>query len=262
MKDLILREGFDTEALLYDEARPTYPKELFDSLVEESGIDSGSQILEIGPGTGQATLPLAKLGCTITAVELGPQLGKVFESKFRGYPNVKLVASAFEDVNLGSNSFDLVYGATAFHWIEHEVRYKKSHQILKPAGYLAIIHTNHVSDGKGDEFFYASQPIYDKYFPENKNSKFHPPHQSDIRPEDIDKALFELTYFRIFPMDVMYRAEKYSHLLSTFSPNLALPPEIRQGFLDDIEGLINRKFGGQILKTYAMSLTIAKKINT
>jgi SAM-dependent methyltransferase len=57
-----LRATFDRVAPLYDEARPTYPEELFDDVVSLSGIPPGGRILEIGCGTGQATVLFARRG--------------------------------------------------------------------------------------------------------------------------------------------------------------------------------------------------------
>jgi len=55
----LLRSTFDEAAELYHRARPGYPAALFDDLAELTSIRPGSRVLEIGPGTGQATLPLA-----------------------------------------------------------------------------------------------------------------------------------------------------------------------------------------------------------
>jgi demethylmenaquinone methyltransferase/2-methoxy-6-polyprenyl-1,4-benzoquinol methylase len=45
-------ESFDEVAELYDRARPTYPPELLDELVELAGLRAGDAVVEIGCGTG------------------------------------------------------------------------------------------------------------------------------------------------------------------------------------------------------------------
>jgi SAM-dependent methyltransferase len=93
----LLRAIFDEAAELYDRARPGYPAALFDDLAELTPLRPGSRVLEIGPGTGQATLPLAERGYQVVAVELGADLAAVARRKLAGFPNVEVVTAAFED---------------------------------------------------------------------------------------------------------------------------------------------------------------------
>jgi SAM-dependent methyltransferase len=108
-----LRASFDKAAELYDRARPRYPAALFEDLADLTGIGPGSRVLEIGPGTGQATLPLAERGCRVVAVELGPDLAAVARRNLARFPTVEVVTAAFEDWPLPSEPFDLVLAATA-----------------------------------------------------------------------------------------------------------------------------------------------------
>ena len=158
-----LRHSFDEVALLYNEARPGYPDKLFSTLIEIAGLDTDSTLLEIGPGTGQATKPLAQKGFQIIAIELGDSLAEVAKHELREYKNVQILNGAFEEAKLPAKSFDLVYAATSFHWIDPSVKYSKTYDVLKDKGHLAVIHTNHISDEEGDKFFIDSQPIYDSY---------------------------------------------------------------------------------------------------
>jgi 16S rRNA A1518/A1519 N6-dimethyltransferase RsmA/KsgA/DIM1 with predicted DNA glycosylase/AP lyase activity len=80
-----LRATFDGAALLYDEVRPGYPEELFDDVVSLSGIPAGGRILEVGCGTGQATVPFARRGYRILCVELGENLAAVARKNLTGY---------------------------------------------------------------------------------------------------------------------------------------------------------------------------------
>jgi cyclopropane fatty-acyl-phospholipid synthase-like methyltransferase len=61
---------FTPAADLYDRMRPKYPSATFDQLAEFGHLATGSKVLEIGCGTGQATLPLAQRGYRVTAVVL------------------------------------------------------------------------------------------------------------------------------------------------------------------------------------------------
>jgi protein-L-isoaspartate O-methyltransferase len=74
---LELRGGFDDDAEAYQRTRPVCPPELFDDLMRLAGLAADDRIVEIAPGTGQATVPLAERGLAITAIELGASLADV-----------------------------------------------------------------------------------------------------------------------------------------------------------------------------------------
>jgi SAM-dependent methyltransferase len=255
-----LRQTFDEVALLYNEARPRYPDELFSTLIDVAGLKTQSALLEIGPGTGQATKPLAQKGFQITAVELGGSLAEVAKHELLNYNNVTISNIAFEDAIFPPKSFDLVYAATSFHWIDPSVKYSKTHDLLKDRGHLAIIHTNHISDEHGDKFFMDSQPIYDRYDYTNKLQKPRLPKNGELTPTKVDEHLFKLIHFQLFPIVITYTAKNFVKLLKTFSNHLAADKIIQQAFYQEIESLISDRFEGKIDKHFSMSLTVAQKL--
>src|SRR5579884_2148202 len=111
-----LRTTFDEAPELYDRTRPVCPSKLFDDLVALSGLGPGARIVEIGCGTGQATLPLAQRGLTVVGVELGPRLAAFTRRKLAAYPNVEIVNSSFEAWDVGDARFDGVVVVNAVHW--------------------------------------------------------------------------------------------------------------------------------------------------
>ncbi len=252
-----LRRTFNQEALLYQKARPHYPPELFDRLINVTNIKSGDHLLEIGPGTGQATVPLAERGFRITGVELGGHLADVVRHAVSHYPAVDIITGAFEDAEFPRASFKLIYSATAFHWIKPEVKFAKTHELLAPRGHLAIIHTSHVSDEHGDEFQTAIQPIYDAYWPRHKDPE-PLPLLNELKPPELDERLFRSVDFQVFPVAIRYSAKGYAELLNTYSPTLALPNDKRAAFLHDIQQYIQQELGGYHTKCFGMTLAIAQ----
>src|SRR5215217_71593 len=85
-----LRATFNEDAALYDQVRPGYPAAMLDDIVELSGIPAGGRILEIGPGTGQVTLPWARRGYRIDAIELGAAMAAVARQKLAGVPAARI----------------------------------------------------------------------------------------------------------------------------------------------------------------------------
>lgn len=259
--DLKNKGTFNKVAVLYNKARPTYPDALFERLIDVTALPPNAKLIEIGPGTGQATKPLADRGYEITAIELGKDLADVAREVLKNYENVTVIIGSFEDTNLPEHSFDLVFAATAFHWIKPELRYAKPHKLLKPNGHLAIIHTNYISDEQGDVFFKASQIVYDKYYTNDGKDKPILPTPADVQPTELDEKLFKLTNFSTFPMVVEYTANDYADLINTYSPTLALPENKSREFLADIKELINKDFNSKVSKHFVMSLTVAEPIN-
>jgi SAM-dependent methyltransferase len=255
------RSAFDAVAELYDAIRPRYPAALFAELVSRTGLHPQAELLEIAPGTGQATLPLARRGYRITAVELGAGMTRVARDRLAAYPHVTILNAAFEDVALTS-TFDLVYVATAWHWIAPEIRFVKSHALLKPGGHLAIIQRHHVSDGSGDAFPTAIAAVYRRYRTSIAPGArtYFPRQLEELRPEPIDSARFTPAAFSAFPEAVRYSAAGYVDLLHTYSPILAMPPSSRRSFLGEVGELIASRFGDHVLQHYAMTLQLLRAL--
>ena len=62
---------FDTVASTYEKFRPGYVDELYKMIFDYITLDESSDAVEVGIGSGQATLPILKTGCSLTAVEYG-----------------------------------------------------------------------------------------------------------------------------------------------------------------------------------------------
>jgi SAM-dependent methyltransferase len=138
------RESFDMVAEDYDLYRPPYPPEMVDAIVALSQLHSDSNVLEIGCGTGQVSVPLAKLGLNLVAVELGPHLAALARRNLKQFPNAHVEVSAFEQWPLPRQQFDAVLSASAFHWLDPAIRFAKSAEVLRPEGYVTILHVHHV----------------------------------------------------------------------------------------------------------------------
>lgn len=258
-----LRATFTGDAERYDRARPGYPAALYDDLVALTGIGPGSRVLEIGCGTGQATVPLARLGCQIIAVELGAELAAVARRNLAGFPNVEVVVSPFESWPLPPEPFDLVISATAFHWIDPAIRVVKTAEALRPGGVLATVATHHVAGGTV-QFFAEMQDCYERWDPATpKGLRLQPAEEIPMEGEEIEQSdLFNPPEFRRYATDIPYTRESYIDVLLTYSGHRALAPDLRRGLLECIGALIDGRYGGQIVKTYLSELRTARRLPT
>lgn len=132
------RTLFDGVARLYAATRPGYPAEIVEFLAATAGVGPGRPVLEVGCGTGQLTGDLARYGCGLTAIDIGPAMITAARQHL-GDAAVSFLASSFEEFAAADSSFDLIVSATAFHWIDPEVRFSKSARLLRPGGWLALL---------------------------------------------------------------------------------------------------------------------------
>lgn len=253
MPDPSLRTIFDADAELYDRARPDYPAPLLTDLVALTRIGRGSRVIEIGPGTGQATRDLARTGAKITAVELGPQLAAVLQTNL---PEIEVVNAGFEEWTPPA-PVDLVASFTAWHWIDRSVRAQRVHAALRPGGHLATVTTEHVRGGTV-EFFERAQECYLHWDPATDRAErlVTPDDLPPITDEIDDSPLFVRPQRRRYVRHLTYSTDQYLAVLQTYSGHRALDPERRQGLLDCLRSLLDDRFGGQITKSYLYELRV------
>lgn len=72
-----LRESFNKAAKLYDDTRPSYPDVVIEWITDKTNVSTTDKLLEIAPGTGQATTKFAQRGYSIHCIELGDKLAKI-----------------------------------------------------------------------------------------------------------------------------------------------------------------------------------------
>jgi len=128
---------FDEVAEAYDRYRPTYPDVLVDRACE--GIAPGAAVLEIGCGTGQLTRSLLARGLRVTAVEPGRQLIVRAGDQLNGAGDVQFVNARLEDASLPRARYSAVFSASAIHWIDPNVSWRKAADALVDGGSLALI---------------------------------------------------------------------------------------------------------------------------
>lgn len=251
---------FDEDPELYDRARPGYPPEVFDDLDALGGTWPGCRVLEVGAGTGKATVPLAGRGCRITAVEPGPGMAGVARRNLAAFPAVEVVTAAFESWPLPAEPFDAVVCATAFHWIDPAVRTVKAADALRPGGVLAVIATQHVAGGTED-FFAEVQGCYERFDPATPPG-LRPPAAADVDTSDHTAEIarsgrFRPVVRRRHEWELAYTTAQYLDLLRTYSGHRSLPPASRDGLLACVAGLIDTRYGGRVTKRYLTELRVS-----
>jgi SAM-dependent methyltransferase len=257
-----LKITFDSAAGRYQQARPEYPDELYDELMRLADLQPGDRLLEIGCATGKATIPLARKGFRITCVEIGPKLAAEGRRNLAAFGNVEVIHAAFETWRSpDAAAFDLVFAATAWHWIDPAVKYRRAWELLRPDGHLAFWTARHVVPADGDTFFRDIQDVYDEI------GEGLPPGATWPQPGQLPEAtaeieasgLFEHAAVRHFDWQVSYGAEDYIRLLDTFSDHIAMDAWKRDRLYGEIRRRLAQRRDGRVRRHSGAVLHVAQR---
>lgn len=245
------RVSFDSRAEQYDQVRPGYPEPIVDELFELSGIPAGGRILEVGAGTGKATVALARRGHPVIAIEPGPNMVAVLRRNVDGYP-VDIAETTFEEWS--GPRVHLVVSAQAFHWVRPAARYTRSRAVLEPGGGLALLRND-----RGDmdaELRRELELVYARHFPPPQ-----PRMVEDAVREIVDEiessGCFGPVEVRLHDWTATYSGADYIRLLDTYSDHVTLEETRRQRLYDEIAAIIDRR-GGQVEIPYVSVLHFAR----
>ena len=252
------RFTFDDVAELYDRARPQYPQTLFDDVISLSRIRAGDRVLEVGCGTGRATVPLARLGYRMLCLEPGPALAHLARGKLATFTNVEVVSHTFEDWRLEGGAFRLVIYAQTFHWVAPEVRLAKAAAALHPGGALAVFGIVTIFDRSPlrealDRVYALHAPAMAGDSPTRWYAEGGP-----IPNLFAESGCFGPVTWRSYPWSQRYVTAEYLDLLRTSSDHRVLPPEQRESLLQGV-GRAIETHGGSIEVRYEAHLYLANR---
>jgi SAM-dependent methyltransferase len=245
------------------EARPDYPQQVFELLSQRGALRAGSRVLEIGAGTGQATLPMLALGAQVTAVEPGAGLARRLTERTKGQP-IEVIVSSFEDASLADASFDLVAAATAFHWVDPTVGATRCALVLRDGGWLALWWTLWGDPDRADRFLDALRPILEVKAPHLLRLEATPrAYVRDLaaRAAHIDATgAFGPMAHETVNWEAEYDPISLRRLFATFAPWLALPEPLQSELLGDVERLARDDFGGTVRRPHQTVLYLAQRL--
>lgn len=253
---------FDTVAETYEKFRPGYPDELYQQIFNYAAVDPSSRVVEVGIGGGQAALPILKTGCALTAVEPGENLSKRCEKKFEQYHNFSVVTQKFENVAFPDSQYDLVYSASAFHWVPQDIGYLKVFDMLKSGGAFARF-ANHPCRDKGNRALSEQiDQLYAKYYCRYygkavQSAPEYREEQAAKRAQIAEKYGFVDIRYAMFERTRIFSAKEYVALLGTYSDHIAMEEKIREAFFSKIEEAIERY--GKIAIYDVIDLQLARK---
>jgi SAM-dependent methyltransferase len=259
---------FDEVPDIYDRARPDYPDELFSDLATITGLDERTAVLEVGCGTGQATRSLARFGCSVTAVEPGAGMAALARERLAGEEHVEIELSTFEDWADHGRRFDLLVAASSWHWVDPSVGWRRAHDVLRPAGWMALL--GHVVVRRpGEPEVYAETADLHQHFAPDNPGWGDPPLEDEIRateepwgpPNDPPSGLFGSPTVRWYPTVQWFDGAGFADLLRTTSLYRRLSPDVREPLADAIAERIRSQMGDRAPRRYLSCLYVGPRVD-
>ncbi len=263
------RTFFDEIVTNYDKVRWGYPDELYRDIIRYSEQEKGKKALEIGAGTGKATDRFLNLGYDVTAVEMGVNMTEFLLERFKGYTNFNVITATFEDALLEDADYDLIYAASAFHWVDSEIGCPKAYRHLKKGGTFALFRNNPIP-ADGEELYEEIQSVYEKYYNSYYTSRKRPVKRSRedfLKPSEIYKSFrfegleqygFDEVTMKLYDASFTYNADDYISLIDTYSDHRGLPEDNRAALYAGIREAIVRH-GGYLKVDYIFQLYMGRK---
>ena len=190
--------------------------------------------------------------------------------RFKGYEGFNVITAAFEDASLKEESYDLIYAATAFHWVDAKIGCPKVFRLLRSGGTFALFRYNAIA-ARGEKLYEDIQAVYEKYYynfyttndrPIKKTKEdFEKPSEilHGFGFEDMKAYGFSDISMKFYDMSQTFSADEYIQWLDTMSDQRALPDDNRAALYAGIKDAIE-KYGGCHTVDYVFQLYMGKKL--
>ena len=255
--EIYVEKTFDNAASDYEKTRPAYVPQIFEDIMKYKSVGKDSAVLEIGMGTGAAAKPFLHKGCQFTGLEPGKNLAEYARDIFRGYDNFSLQEQSLQEYICEDERFDLVYAATAFHWIPEKYGYRRVYNLLKAGGAFARFRYHAGSDKGRPALTEEIQSLYRQYLQWENPAVFTEADAKAIADLAANYG-FTDTQYHLYHMTKDFRADEYLSLLRTYPDHMKLEAGRRSALFDGIYQAIIRN-GGTITVYYTMDLELARK---
>lgn len=241
----------------YEYGRPQYPPELYGAVAQFSGIGPTSDILEVGAGTGQATSLFVEHGHKLDLLEVSGEQVDFLRRKYAGYPDVNIMQHYFEDYQ-PDKPYDLIYSATAFHWIKCENGYPKAWRMLREGGTMAVFWNMFFDLRHSGGIFDGLNEINQKYMPhESFGDELDAIKEKRIRQITVE-GYFDAPEYVEFRWTDRYDAKRFAAWMNTDARTLMLDASDRLNYLRAVEQYI-LDLGGTVEVPQVVSLYLMKK---
>jgi len=253
------RRAFGLDPANYHSSRPDYPEWVYQTLHSRCGLGHGAVTFEVGAGTGTATRRLLDLGADpLIAVEPDARLADFLRTNNPDRA-LKVLVSAFEDVELEESAFDLGVSATAFHWLEEDAALRKIARLLHPGGWWAALWNVYGDDSRPDPFHEATKKLLEGPCSPSAGERGIPfGLDAEARSAALKRTgAFDIVDVRTSPWSLVMNVDQTMALYGTYS-NINVRPD-RDALLAEMGRIARDEFGGRVIRNMTTSLYIARR---
>ncbi len=228
----------------------------------------GIRVLDVGAGTGRATLLFAERGMRLTAIEPDPGMAAVASKQAATAGlTIETLSADFETADLPPAHFQVLISGTAWHWVTPGLRNRLAARVLRPGGALAPFWNR--PEWRDNPLRPAIDAVYrevEELFAAHPGGPMNPLgappqirnaaewHELEFRGNqdftDVDT--------RVYRWSQRYTAAEYLALLGTHSDHILLPDSARELLFKGVGAAIDAT-GGSFELTYQTLLCLARR---
>jgi SAM-dependent methyltransferase len=249
-----------------DRAQQGFSDDLVTDLVDLAGLAASSRVLEIGCGTGRLSVPLARHGIQLLALELSPEAAAVARRRLAAFPDAEVAVTAFERWR-STESFDALVCTSTFATLNPETRLNLCANRLRlpgaghAGGALAVVDTRPV-EGQDEEILRELRECFGRWAPSVRRRPTPPP------IDELPAAHPELSAARRFSRHLHTRRYVWEHSTTAAElldllrlsagpavPAGPVPPWLRACF----ETVVAHRGTGKVTQRYATDLQMTTR---
>ena len=132
---------FAGTAKFYAKFRAKYPAAMFNDIVSIFGLDGHGSMLDLGTGTGELAMPLAKYFDNVLGLDPDPEMIEQakLNSKRAKLNNIDWQIASSNDLTEVNRSFKLITLGQSLHWMDEITVIDQLYELLEPSGGLFIV---------------------------------------------------------------------------------------------------------------------------